>query len=92
MFRHFFGFEIRFWLTGWMVWIFFLVIGAFIFGATSSDNITVGGSIGNTLRNAPYVIQNFFAVTSVMSAGSNTSTLCVIGVVSTYCARVDFRK
>src|SRR5690606_39901653 len=34
----------------------------------------------------------FLDVTRVMSAGSNTSTLCVIGVVSTYCARVDFRK
>ncbi|MDX2151951.1 MAG: M1 family aminopeptidase [Bryobacteraceae bacterium] len=67
MFRHFFAFEIRFWLTGWMVWIFTIVIGAMILGATSSDQVTVGEAIGNTHRNAPYVIQNFYGIVSVLT-------------------------
>ena len=42
MFLHFFKFELRFWLRGWMVWIFFLVVGLLFFGAVSSDHVTVG--------------------------------------------------
>lgn len=67
MFRDFFLFELRYFLRGWMVWIFFLIIGLMIFGATSSDNVTVGGAIGNTHRNAPWVVQNFYAAASVLT-------------------------
>lgn len=67
MLRHFLRFELRFWLTGWMVWIFAFIIGAMITGAVSSDNVVVGGGIGNTNRNAPFVIENLFAVTSVLT-------------------------
>ena len=67
MFRHFFGFEIRFWLRGWMVWIFFLVIGLLFFGAVSSDHVTVGNTLGNTYKNAPWVIENFYAVCSILT-------------------------
>jgi len=27
MFRLLFTFEVKFWLRGWMVWIFFLIVG-----------------------------------------------------------------
>ena len=67
MFRDFFLFELRYFLRGWMVWIFLIIIGAMIFGAASSDNVTVGGGIGNTHRNSPFVIENFFAVTSILT-------------------------
>lgn len=67
MFRHFLDFELRFWLRGWMVWIFLVVIAAMIFGATSSDQVTVGGAIGNTHRNAPYVVQNFYAIMGILT-------------------------
>jgi len=53
MFKHFFGFEVRFWLRGWMVWIFFLIVGLMFFGAVSSDHVTIGGALGNTYKNAP---------------------------------------
>ncbi len=81
MFRHFLEFELRFWLRGWMVWIFLLVIGAMIFGATSSDMVQVGGALGNTRRNAPFVIQNFYAITSVLTllmttAFMNSAAIC----------------
>jgi ABC-2 type transport system permease protein len=67
MFQHFLGFELRYWLRGWMVWIFFLIVGLMIFGACSSDKVTVGESIGNTFRNAPFVIQNYYAIMAVLT-------------------------
>lgn len=67
MFRTFFLFELRSFLRGWMVWIFLFIIGLMLFGAASSDNIVVGGGLGNTNRNAPWVLQNFYAITSVLT-------------------------
>jgi len=67
MFRHFFTFEVKFWLRGWMVWIFFLIVGLLFFGAVSSDQVTVGNSLGNTYKNAPWVIENFYAVCSLLT-------------------------
>src|SRR6476646_10117650 len=67
MFQHFFSFELKFWLRGWMVWIFFLVVGLLFFGAVSSDQITVGNTLGNTYKNAPWVIENFYAVCSILT-------------------------
>jgi len=62
-----FAFEVRYWLRGMMVWIFLGIIGAMIFGAASSDKITVGSSLENTFRNAPFVIQNFYAIMSLLT-------------------------
>jgi ABC-2 type transport system permease protein len=62
MFRLFFFFEVRYWLRSWMLWIFTGIIALLIFGAVSApDEITVGGSLGNTLQNAPYVIENYYS-------------------------------
>jgi ABC-2 type transport system permease protein len=54
-------FELRYWLRSWMLWIFFLIIAALIFAATSSDHITIGDSLQNTYRNAPFVVENFYS-------------------------------
>ena len=67
MFKHFFSFELKFWLRGWMVWIFFVIVGLLFFGAVSSDQITVGNTLGNTYKNAPWVIENFYAVCSILT-------------------------
>lgn len=67
MIAHIFSFEARYWLRGMMVWIFMVIIGVMIFAATSSDKITVGASLENTFRNAPYVIQNFYAMMSLLT-------------------------
>ncbi len=67
MFLEFLSFELRYWLRGMMVWVFFVIIGLMIFGATSSDVITVGGSLQNTFRNAPWVIQNFYSFMAVLT-------------------------
>jgi ABC-2 type transport system permease protein len=61
MLKHILAFEIRYWLRSWMLWIFLLIIATLIFGAASSDNITLGDALSNTLRNSPYNIQNFYS-------------------------------
>ncbi len=67
MFLHIAWFEIRYWLRSMMLWIFTLIISAMIFGAASSDHIQVGGALSNTYRNAPYVIENFYALIGVFT-------------------------
>lgn len=62
-----FKFEARYWLRGMMVWIFMVILGAMIFGAVSSDKITVGRSLENTFRNAPFVIQNFYSIMGLIT-------------------------
>lgn len=67
MFGIFFRFEVRYWLRGFLVWVFFLVLTAMFFGSASTDNITVGMAVGNTYRNAPFVIQNNYAIAGLLS-------------------------
>src|ERR1700722_19057545 len=57
-------FETRYWLRGVMVWVFFIIIATLFMAAASSDHIQVGGVLENTNRNAPFVIQNFYAIAS----------------------------
>lgn len=68
MFREFFRFEIRYWLRGVMVYIFLAIITLLFAFAAGSDNVQVGGAIGNTLRNAPYVIQQYYAIAGILTA------------------------
>lgn len=60
-------FELGYWFRGWMVFIFTLILAALFFGAASSDNIRIGGAIENTNRNAPYVVQTYFAISAVLT-------------------------
>ncbi|MCX6608388.1 MAG: M1 family aminopeptidase [Acidobacteria bacterium] len=73
MLLEFLRFELRFWLRGMMLWVFFFIIGTLVFAATSSDKITVGGSLENTFRNAPYVIQNFYSIMGVFTLMMTTA-------------------
>ncbi|MBL8174009.1 MAG: hypothetical protein JNK48_05025, partial [Bryobacterales bacterium] len=66
MMLHFLRFELRFWLRGMMVWVFLFIFGVMFFGASSTDKIQVGRALENTYRNAPYVIQTFHAMASVL--------------------------
>ncbi len=66
MWRHFFRFEIRFWLRSFMLWIFLLIVAGLVFGAASSDSIQIGGGVGNTMRNAPFVIQRWYGTMSLL--------------------------
>ena len=60
-------FEIRYWVRGFMVWVFFVIIAAMFLAATSSDKMTIGGALENTNRNAPFVIQNFYAIAGIFT-------------------------
>jgi ABC-2 type transport system permease protein len=66
MLIHFLTFEVRYWLRSWMLWIFLLIIALMIFGATSTDQIQVGGALENTYRNAPFVIESYYAIMSLL--------------------------
>ncbi len=67
MFFEFLRFELRYWLRGMMVWIFLAIFTLIFFGATVSDNIQVGTALGNTHRNAPYVVQSFYGAIGLLS-------------------------
>ena len=67
MLREFFKFELAFQLRQPLLWVCALIFGALAFGATTSDAIQVGGSIGNVNRNAPVVVAQLLGVFSLMS-------------------------
>src|SRR5471030_3306868 len=73
MFLRIAQFEIRFWLRSWMIWIFLLVIGLLFFFAVSSDQLTINGGLSNTFRNAPFVIQNYYAIVSLFTLLMSTA-------------------
>jgi ABC-2 type transport system permease protein len=73
-------FEVKYWFRSWMLWIFFLVIGVLVFAAVSTPNLTLGFVLTNTHRNAPFVIQSYYAFMSLfllmmMAAFINSSAL-----------------
>jgi ABC-type transport system involved in multi-copper enzyme maturation permease subunit len=67
MLREFFKFELATQLRQPLLWVCALIFGALAFGATTTDAITVGGSIGNVNRNAPVVVAQLLGVFSLMS-------------------------
>jgi ABC-type transport system involved in multi-copper enzyme maturation permease subunit len=56
MFLEIFRFELRQVLRSPLFWMIAFAFGALAFGAATSDHIRIGGGIGNTHRNAPYVV------------------------------------
>jgi hypothetical protein len=67
MLREFFKFELATQLRQPLLWVCALIFGALAFGASTSDAIQVGGSIGNVNRNAPVVVAQMLGVFSLMS-------------------------
>ncbi|NEN22656.1 hypothetical protein G3O08_03940 [Cryomorpha ignava] len=62
MFFEFLKLELRSAFRSPMLYIFFFLITLMAFGAVASDNVTIGGSIGNVYRNAPYTLTNFVLI------------------------------
>ncbi len=58
----FFFFEIRYWLKSIMLWVFTGIVALLVLLAMSTDQVTVGGSIGNTYRNAPFVVEQYYSI------------------------------
>ena len=50
-----------------MLYIFILINAALIFGASSSDSITVGSQTGNVNKNAPFIVEQFYSIMSLLS-------------------------
>jgi len=56
-----------------MVYIFIFILGLLEFGATVSNNVVVGGAIGNVYRNSPYTITihiSIFCIFSLLMAAA----------------------
>ncbi len=67
MFFEFLRFELRYWFRGYMVYIFLAVMTVLFLGAAGSEFVRVGQAIGSTHRNAPYVIQLYYAVVGILA-------------------------
>ncbi len=58
--------EWQYWLSSPMTWIFFIINTLLVMGAVSSDAISLGGGVGSVHKNAPYVIQTYYGVMSLI--------------------------
>ena len=67
MFFEFLKLELRSAFRSPMLYIFFFLIALMAFGAVASDNISIGGSIGNVYRNAPFTLTNFVLILGLFS-------------------------
>ena len=47
----FIQFELKYWIKRPMVWIFLVINTLLVFFATASENVTIGGGIGNIYKN-----------------------------------------
>lgn len=62
----FIKYEWWFWLRSPMTWILLFINTLLIFGAVTSDSISIGGGVGSVHKNAPYTIQTYYAVMSLI--------------------------
>ena len=67
MFKTFFLSELKYTLKQPMVYIFMFILGLMEFFATVSDNVQVGGAIGNVYRNSPYTLTIHVTIFSIFS-------------------------
>ena len=67
MFKTFFLSELKYTLKQPMVYIFIFILALMEFFATVSDNVQVGGAIGNVYRNSPYTITIHITIFCVFS-------------------------
>ena len=65
MFKNFFLAELKYSLKQPMVYIFLGLMALFTFGATVSDNIVIGGAVGNVFKNAPHIITVYTAIMTI---------------------------
>ena len=67
MFKTFFLSELKYTLKQPMVYIFMFVLGLLEFFAAVSDNVQVGGAVGNVYRNSPYTITIHITIFCIFS-------------------------
>jgi ABC-type transport system involved in multi-copper enzyme maturation permease subunit len=71
--RHIYLFELRSQLRSPLLWVTVFVFMLLTFGAVVSDKVSIGESIGNVNRNAPYVTVMILAVMSVVGVFAVTA-------------------
>ncbi len=49
-----------------MVWIFLFINALLVFFAVASEHVTIGGGVGNTHKNSPYVIEQYYGAFSTI--------------------------
>jgi ABC-type transport system involved in multi-copper enzyme maturation permease subunit len=62
----FIRYELKYWLKTPMIWIFLLINTLLVFFAVASENVTIGGSIGNIHKNSPFIIEQFYGILSII--------------------------
>ena len=67
MFKTFFLSELKYTLKQPMVYIFIFIFALMEFFATVSDNVQVGGAIGNVYRNSPYTLTIHITIFCIFS-------------------------
>jgi len=77
MLGHILRFEGRLLLRNGVFWIVLAVFGLLGFGSMASENVTIGGGVGNIMRNAPAVVISLLCGVSVLSV--LLSTIFVAG-------------
>jgi hypothetical protein len=65
MFKTFFLAELKYVLRQPMIYIFLTLITLLVFGASASDNIVIGGSVGNVFRNSPHIITIYTTIMTI---------------------------
>ncbi|MFQ3213660.1 MAG: ABC-2 type transport system permease protein [Marivirga sp.] len=65
MFKHFFLTELKYALKQPMIYIFAGLLGLLVFFAVVSDNVSIGGSVGNVYRNSPHIIAVYTGVMTI---------------------------
>lgn len=65
MFKNFFLSELKYTLKQPLVYIMLLLMTLMVFGATASDNIQIGGAVGNIYKNSPNIITQYTAIMTI---------------------------
>ena len=58
--------EWKYWLSSPMTWIFLFINTMLVMGAVSSEYVTIGGGVGSVHKNAPFVVQSYYGVMSLV--------------------------
>ncbi|MDT8342567.1 MAG: ABC transporter permease, partial [Longimicrobiales bacterium] len=66
MFRAVYLFELRHWLRQPLLYVLSAIMALLVFGAVSSDNVTIGQSFDNLHKNAPFVVQSYYGYLSAL--------------------------
>jgi hypothetical protein len=66
MFIEFFKLELRSAFKSPMVYVFFFLVALMSFGAVASDNVQIGGAIGNIYKNSPYTLTTFVLILGII--------------------------